>query len=285
VNVAYEAATVDLKDFNLIDPHHLEAYGITTVNYNRDVEAFPLLRKIIEKITGAESFYKSPTDMGVNRAGFGIMNDKVVQEAAHQEIIRRYFRCACEYVMGFVEKDILEWAAMIMKKIDADIGDRVVVMPARQAATEGMKNGKGNDGIFCGAAIELKDGTIITGKNSPLMHAASSLVLNATKHLAGIPDGLHLIPENVIATLGVLKKEVLRGKMISLTVDEVLIALAISALSNPAAHKAVTCLEQLRGCEVHVTHIPTPGDEAGLRKLGVNLTSDPDFSSKSLFIT
>jgi uncharacterized protein (UPF0371 family) len=117
------------------------------------------------------------------------------------------------------------------------------------------------------------------------MHAGSSLVLNATKHLAGLPDNLHLIPENVIATLGVLKKDVLRGKMISLTVDEVLIALAISALSNPAAQMAVTCLKELRGCEVHVTHMPTPGDEAGLRKLGVNLTSDPDFSSKSLFIT
>jgi uncharacterized protein (UPF0371 family) len=285
VNVAYEAATVDLKDFNLIDPHHLEAYGIATVNYNRDVEAFPLLRKILEKITGKPSFYKSPTDMGVNRAGFGITDDPVVQQAAHQEIIRRYFRCACEYVMGFVEKDILEWASMIMKKIDANVEDRNVVVPARNAATDGMSNGKGNEGIYCGAAMELKDGTIITGKNSPLMHAGSSLVLNATKYLAGLPDNLHLIPENVIATLGVLKKDVLRGKMISLSVDEVLIALAISALSNPAAQMAVTCLKELRGCEVHVTHMPTPGDEAGLRKLGVNLTSDPDFSSKSLFIT
>jgi uncharacterized protein (UPF0371 family) len=285
VNVAYEAATVDLKDYNMIDPHHLEAYGSASVNYNRDVEAFPLLKKIIEKITGGESFYKSPTDMGVNRAGFGITDDAIVKEAARQEIIRRYFRCACEYVMGFVEKDILERAEMIMKRIDARVEDRPVVLPAREAAEEARVRGKGNEGIFCGAAVQLKDGTIVTGKNSHLVHAGSSLVLNATKHLAGLPDNLHLIPENVISSLTFLKKEVLKGKMISLDVDETLIALSISANANPAAQMAVSCLKELRGCEVHMTHIPTPGDEAGLRKLGVNLTTDPDFSTKSLFIT
>lgn len=285
VNVAYEAATVDLKDYNLIDPHHLEAYGKTTVNYNRDVEAFPLLKKIIEKITGGESFYKSPTDMGVNRAGFGITDDAVVQAAAHQEIIRRYFRSLCEYAMGFSEKDSLERAEMIMKKVDGSPEDRPVVIPARKAAEDARISGKGNEGIYCGAAVQLKDGTIVTGKNSPLVHAGSALVLNATKHLAKLPDTLHLIPENVISSLGFLKKEVLQGKMISLDVDETLIALSISAISNPAAQLAVSCLKELRGCEVHMTHIPTPGDEAGLRKLGVNLTSDPDFSSKSLFIT
>jgi len=285
VNVAYEAATVDLKDINLIDPYHLEAYNQTTVNYNRDIEAFPLLRKIIEKITGGKSFYKSPTDMGVNRAGFGITDNVIVQEAAHQEIIRRYFRCACEYAMGFVEKDTLEGAEMIMERINGRVEDRLVVIPAREAANFAREHGKGNEGIFCGAAIELNDGTIITGKNSPLMHAGSSLVLNATKHLAGLPDNLCLIPENVISSLAILKKEVLMGKMISLDVDETLIALSISAISNPAAQMAVKCLKELRGCEVHMTHIPTPGDEAGLRKLGVNLTTDPDFSSKSLFIS
>ncbi|MFH1297046.1 MAG: DUF1846 domain-containing protein [Bacteroidota bacterium] len=284
VNVAYEAATVDLKDVNLIDPHHLKAYDETTVNYNRDIEAFPLLRKIIEKITGEPSFYKSPTDMGVNRAGFGITDDAVVQEAAHQEIIRRYFRSAVEYAMGFMDKEILERAELIMKKVDGKAEDRRVVVPARKAAEEAIQNGKGNEGIYCGAAIELKDGTIITGKNSPMMHAGSSLVLNATKHLAGLPDNLHLIPGNVIKSLTFLKKEVLQGRVISLDVEETLIALSISAISNPAAQMAVEYLKELRGCEVHMTHIPTPGDEAGLRKLGVNLTSDPDFSSRSLFI-
>jgi uncharacterized protein (UPF0371 family) len=284
VNVAYEAATVDLKDFNLIDHHHLDAYDIKTVNYNRDVEAFPLLRRILEKITGEESFYKSPTDMGVNRAGFGITDDAVVQEAAHQEIIRRYFRCACEYAMGFVEKETLERAELIMKKIDATVEERNVILPAREAALVAEEKGKGSGGIFCGAAIELKDGNIVTGENSPLMHAAASLIVNATKRLAGLPENLHLLPKNVIDSLAFLKKEVLKGKVVSLDVEETLIALSISAISNPAAQMAVSHLKEMEGCEVHLTHIPTPGDEAGLRKLGVNLTSDPDFSSKSLFI-
>jgi len=285
VNVAYEAATVDLKDVNYIDYHHLDAYGEEAVNYNRDIEAFPLLKRIIEEITGKESFYKSPTDMGVNRAGFGIVDDQVVQEAAHQEIIRRYFRCSCEYAMGFVDREILERSELIMNNTGARIEDRKVVLPARQAAQKAQETGKGNEGIFCGAAIELPDGTIVTGENSPLMHAASSLVINATKHLAGLPKNLHLLPKNITDSIRHLKKDVLNGKMISLDLEETLIALSISAISNPAAQMAVEHLNLLRGCEVHITHIPTTGDQAGLRKLGVNLTSDPDFSSKSLFIT
>ncbi|RKZ30738.1 hypothetical protein DRQ36_04380, partial [bacterium] len=157
VNVAYEAATVDLKDVNLIDHHHLEAYNEKAVNYNRDIEAFPLVKRIIEKITGGESLYKSPTDMGVNRAGFGIVDDEVVQEAAHQEIIRRYFRCACEYAMGFVDKETLDRSRLIMEKIGAKVEDRRVVEPARKAAVDAEKKGKGNEGIYCGAAIELDD--------------------------------------------------------------------------------------------------------------------------------
>lgn len=285
VNVAYEAATVDLKDVNSIDYHHLEAYGKEAVNYNRDIEAFPLLKRILEKITGKESFYKSPTDMGVNCAGFGIVDDKVVQEAAHQEIIRRYFRCFCEYAMGFIDREILDRSELIMENIGAKVEDRSVVLPARQAAIKAQESGKGNEGIFCGAAIELMDGTIITGENSPFMHAASSLVINATKHLAGLPKKLHLLPKNITDSIRFLKKEILNGKMISLDLEETLITMSISAISNPAAQMAVEHLKELRGCEVHMTHIPTTGDEAGLRKLGVNLTTDPDFSSKSLFIS
>jgi len=284
VNVAYEAATVDLKDVNCIDYHHLEAYNEKAISYNRDIEAFPLLKRIIEKITGRESFYKSPTDMGVNRAGFGIVDDEVVQEAAHQEIIRRYFRCACEYAMGFVDRDILERSELIMKNTGATVEDRTVVLPARQAAQKAQRSGKGNEGIYCGAAIELRDGTIVTGENSPFMHAASSLVINATKHLAGLPKKMHLLPQNITESVRFLKKEILNGNMISLDLEETLITLSISAISNPAAQMAVEHLKNLRGCEVHMTHIPTTGDEAGLRKLGVNLTSDPDFSSKNLFI-
>ncbi len=284
VNIAYESATVDLKDVNMIDHFHKKAYNEEVVNYNRDIEAFPLLKRIIEKITGNESFYQSPTDMGVNRAGYGIIHDDVVQQAAQQEIIRRYFRCACEYAMGIVDKEILQNAEAIMKKSGATTEDRKVVMPARKAAEDAQRKGKGNNGIFCGASIELKDGTIITGKNSQLMHAASSLILNATKYLAGIPDEMYLLPQNIIDSTTYLKKEVLKGKMVSLDLEETLISLSISATSNPAAQMAVEKLVLLNGCEVHLTHIPTPGDEAGLRKLGVNLTSDPDFSSKCLFI-
>jgi uncharacterized protein (UPF0371 family) len=284
VNVAYESATVDLKDVNMIDHHHLEAYNIKTVNYNRDIEAFPLLRRIIEKITGEESFYKSPTDMGVNCAGYGIIDDSAVQDAAHQEIIRRYLRAATEYAMGLIDADTVQRAEMIMENIGAKVEDRIAVNAAREAALEGEKNNKGNEGIFVGAAIELKDGTIITGKNSSLMHAAASLVLNAAKHLACLPDNLHLLPSNIMESLNHLKKEVLRGRVVSLDLEEVLIALSISSISNPAAQIALEKLKEIEGCEVHITHIPTPGDEAGLRKLGVHLTCDPDFSSKSLFI-
>ncbi|MFC2136807.1 DUF1846 domain-containing protein [Bacteroidota bacterium] len=284
VNVAYEAATVDLKDVVLIDEHHLKAYNIETVNYNRDIEAFPLLKRIIEKITGEKAMYQSPTDMGVNSASSGIVNDNIIQKASHQEIIRRYFRCAVEYVMGLVDKDTLKWAEMIMQKVGANVENRNTVIPARQAAKEAENKGKGNEGIFCGAAIELINGKIITGKNSQLMHASSSLILNAAKHLAGLPDNIHLLPKNIIDSVAYLKKDILKGKMVSLDLEETLIALGISALSNPAAQMALENLKNLKNCEAHLTHIPTPGDEAGLRKLSINLTCDPEFSTKSLFI-
>ena len=285
VNIAYEAATVDLEDRVLIDDHHLKAYNVKTVNYNRDIDAFHLLKRILEKITGGESMYQSPTDMGVNRASAGIVNDSIITEASHQEIIRRYFRVAVEYALGLVDKETMDRITEIMKNTGAREEDRKVVMPAREAAKDAEKSGKGNAGIFCGAAIELRDGTIITGKNSPLMHASSSLILNAAKHLAGLPDKMYLLPENIIDSVKHLKKDILDGKMVSLDVDETLIVLGISALSNPAAKMALENLKLLRDCEVHLTHIPTPGDEAGLRKLRVNLTCDPEYSSKSLFIS
>lgn len=283
VNIAYEAATIDLKDVNLIDTHHLKAYGKEVVNYNRDIEAFHLLKRILEKITGGESMYQSPTDMGVNRASAGIVNDGILVKAAHQEVIRRYFRCAVEYALGLIDKDSLEHAAMIMNKINAKVEDRKVVLPAREAAKNAEKCGKGNAGIFSGASIELHDGTIITGKNSPLLHASSSLILNATKHLAGLPDSMYLLPQSIIDSVTYLKKDILNGKMVSMNLDETLIVLGISALSNPAAQMALEKLNLLRGREVHLTHIPTLGDEAGFRKLKVNLTCDPEYSSKSLF--
>lgn len=285
VNVAYEAATADIRDFNLIDPFHLEAYGESTVNYNRDVEVFPVLKRILEKITGEESMYKSPTDMGVNRAGFGIIDDKIVQEAAKQEVIRRFFRYSCEYAIGFVDKETVERIDLLMNELNLKVENRLVVEHARKAAEEGRRKGKGNEDIFCGAAIELRDGSILTGKNSPLFHAASSLILNAIKKLADIPDKIHLLSLNIIESIGNLKKDVLGAKAVSLDLEETLIALSISAATNPTAQLAMEKLKELQGCEVHMTHMPTPGDEAGLRSLGVNLTSEPNFSTKSLFVS
>jgi uncharacterized protein (UPF0371 family) len=283
VNVAYEAATVDIKDFNLIDPFHLEAYGKTAVNYNRDVEIFPVLKRILEKIMGEGAVYKSPTDMGVNRAGFGITDDDVVKEAAKQEIIRRYFRYGCEYAMGFADKETHERIRIIMEQLALKPEYRSVVKPARNAAKEARERKKGNEGVCCGAAMELKDGSIVTGKNSPLMHATSSLVLNSIKRLGGIPDKIHLLPPNIIEAVNNLKKNILSAKTVSMDLEEVLIALSISATANPAAQLAMEKLKELQGREAHLTHIPTPGDEAGLRKLGVNLTSEPEFATKSLF--
>ena len=284
VNVAYEAATADLRDVNLIDHFHLEAYKENSVNYNRDLEAFPLLKRILEKISGAPSCYKSPTDMGVNRISHGIINDNVVRESAVQEIIRRYFRYACEYVMGLTDRETVQRVELIMKNLNISSEDRKVVQPSHMAAKESQKKGKGNEGVFCGAAIELKDGAIVTGTNSPLMHAASSLILNAVKKLANIPENIHLLPTNIINSLNHLKKSVLNGKKVSLDLNETLISLSIGATTNHAAQIAVEKLKELRNCEVHMTHIPTPGDEAGLRKLGVNLTSEPNFSTTNLFV-
>jgi len=285
VNVAYESATVDLRDYNCIDHFHLEAYNIQTVNYNRDVEVFPVVRRILRKITGEEALYKSPTDMGVNCAGFGIVDDAAVQQAARQEIIRRYFRSACEYAMGLVDKETVERAELIMNESELKPEDRPTVLPARAAAATAQETGKGNEKVYCGASIELADGSLVTGENSELMHAAASLIINAVKRLAGLPDHMHLLPPAITQSLGHLKKDILNGKKVSLDLEETLIALAISASSNPAAEMAIARLSELRGCEVHSTHIPTPGDEAGLRKLGVNLTSDPDFSTRSLFVS
>lgn len=284
VNMAYESATADLRDVNMVDHFHLEAYGTTAINYNRDMEAFPLLKRILERITRQPSFYLSPTDMGVNRAGFGIIDDEIVREAAKQEIIRRYFQYNVEYALGQTDRGTVDRAELIMKELNLVPEDRRVVTPARDAASAAQKRQDNPEGIFCGAAIELPDGTIITGKNSPLMHSCASMMLNAIKHLAKIPDIMHLLPPNIIQSLTFLKKDILKGQKLSLDLDEILIALGLSAASNPAAQTAMQQLKQLRNCEVHNSHIPSPGDAAGLRKLGVHYTSDAKYPSPELYL-
>ena len=282
VNIAYEAATADLADVNMIDPFHLEAYGETATNYNRDVAAFPLLKAIWQKITSEPCPYSSPTDMGVNCCGFGITDDEVVRAAATQEVIRRYFRASDEYVMGATNKEPLQRIEMLMRELGVKPEDRRVVLPAREAAEECRRIGRGDNGIFTGAAIELRDGTIVTGRNSTNMHAASSSVLNAIKLLAGIPESLHLLPPDVIRAVINLKGDVLGEAEHSLNLGELLIALAISANSNPAAQAAMEHLPELRDCEMHLTHIVAPGDESGLRRIGLRTTSDPKFRTACL---
>ncbi len=282
-NVAYESATADIRDVNMIDPFHLEATGETAVNYNRDIEVFPVLKRILAKIMG-DGVYRSPTEMGVNRVGFGIIDDGLVRESASQEVIRRFFRYSCEYAMGFTDKDTVQRAELLMEELGLVPEDRRVVTFARETMREGEKQGKGHNGIYCGAAMELGDGDVVTGKNSPLMHAASSLVLNATKKLAGIPDETHLLSPASIRSIGDLKAGLSGKKDLTLDLEETLIALSINAATDDAANKAMAKLKELKGCEAHLSHMPTPGDEAGFRQLGVNLTSEPNFVTNNLYI-
>ena len=283
VNVAYEAATADLHDVNMIDPFHLEACGEMAINYNRDVEAFPVLYKMLERITGSKPIYRSPTEMGVNRASTGIVDDEVVRDACRAEVIRRYFRYSSEYVMGLTDQRTVQRAERLMEVLHIKPDDRKVVGPARLAAEEAQQQGKGNEGICCGAAIELSDGRIVTGKNSPLMHAASALVINAVKLLTGVPSDIHLLAPSIIESVARMKKDVLGQNAVSLDLQETLLALGISVTANPMAQQCVDNLKQLRGRDIHLTHVPTPGDETGLRRLGVHLTSDPSFATKNLF--
>ena len=284
VNVAYEAATADLHDVNLIDSFHLDRYNETTVNYNRDVEAFPVVQAILERILG-EPLYHSPTDMGVNRAAIGIYDDAACQHAAQQEIIRRYFRYCTEYAMGLVEKCTVDRAQQLMTAAGLETHQRVVVLPARQAAEEAHDHHEGNEGVFCGAALQLPDGSIITGHNSPKLHAASALILDTIKSLSDAPREINLLASAVMKSVGDLKTNILGKKSLSLDLEETLIALAISATTNPTAAACMKKLPLLRGCDIHMTHIPAPGDDKGLRQLGVNLTCDANFSTKDLFVS
>ncbi len=284
VNIAYEAATADLEDINMIDSFHLNAYNKSAVNYNRDIEIFPVLQRILKKIMGKDLPYRSPTDMGVNRIGFAITEDDVVKEAAKQEVIRRYFRYNYEYAMGVETQQTVEKVILLMEELNLKPEDRLVVEPARTAAENPKKEISENSGISCGAALQTTNGNIITGHNSPLMTAASSVILNSVKQLAEIPDKIHLLSSNIIEHIKTLKGEFLGLKNEMLDLEETLIALSISATNNPAAEMAMEKLKELKGCEVHLTHIPAPGDEIGLRRLKVNLTADANFPSKDLFL-
>ncbi len=273
VNLAYEAATADLDDVNMIDPYHLEHYGISTVNYNRDIEIFPVLNRVFEKIFGASPYY-SPTDMGVNMAGFCIENDEVCQEASRQEIIRRYLKALVKRREGQSNDSEVAKIDSLMKNNGIEEKERKVIAEARNKAE---KTGGP------AASIELEDGSIISGKNSPLLRCNSAMILNALKHLAGIRDSVLLIPKAILEPIRKLKTESLGGHNPRLHLDEILLALSISAVTNPLAGMALEQLPKLRGCQSHSTVILSEMDNGTLRKLGVDHTSDPVYETKKLY--
>ncbi len=282
LNIAYEAATVDLKDANMIDPFHLDAYDKVSVNYNRDVEAFPVLRRIIEKITGTDAGYKSPTDMGVNRVGHGIIDDEVIKEASKQEIIRRYFKTGCEYKKGYVDKETFERSKLIMEELELKPEDRKVVTPSRDKVSK-LKESANEDEICSAVAIELHDGTILTGKRSDLMDATAAVLLNAVKHLANISDDIHLISPVILEPIKKLKTKTLGNGNTALDCEEVLIALSICAATNPTAQVAMEKLSKLKSCRAHSTTILSGNDEQIYNKLGIDITSDPEYLTQSLY--
>ena len=268
VNLAYEAATADLNDVNMIDPFHLDAYGVTTVNYNRDVEAYPVLVAIFEKILG-ECPYKSPTDMGVNMVGNCIVDDEAARYASRQEIIRRYYVALCDLKQGKGREETVRKLELLMKKVNVNASERKVVAPAlNRAEITGD----------AAAAMELPDGTIVTGRTTDLLGASSALLLNALKKLAGLPDELHMISPVVLDPIQHLKVDHLGNRNPRLHTDETLIALSICAATNPMAEIAMQQLGKLRGCDVHSSVILSPVDERTFKRLGCNLTCEPRYA-------
>ncbi len=275
VNLAYEAATADLDDINMIDPFHLDAYGKTVVNYNRDVEVFPVLSSMFERIAG-ECPYKSPTDMGVNMVGFCISDDECVRNAAKQEILRRYYQAMCDKRKGNAGDDPIYRLELLMKKANLTVADRPVVMAA---------NIRDEETGAPAAAIQMEDGKIITGKTSPLLGASSAMLLNALKHLAGIDDQVELLTREIIEPLQDLKIRHLGNKSSLLHLNELLIALAMRAVSNEDARAAVEELDHLAGLEVHSSVILSEIDVDVFKKLGINLTCEPVYENNNLYHT
>ena len=265
INVAYEAATADLNDVNMIDPFHLEAYGKVAVNYNRDIEVFPVLNALFEGIYG-ESPYKSPTDMGVNMIGYCIADDEVCCEASRHEIIRRYYAALCSLADGKCNDSEVNKIALLMKQAKISTDMRRTTTAARERSER--------CGKAC-AAIELEDGTLITAESSPLLGSSAALILNAAKHLAGIPHSVKLIPHNMIEPIQHTKVSLLHGHNPRLHTDEVLVAISMLSLFDENCKDALACLPQFRGCQVHSTVMLSEVDKNVFKKLGVDLTCDP----------
>ncbi len=286
VNIAYEASTADLGDKNSIDPFHLEAYEEKAVNYNRDIEAFPIIKNILDELFGKENAlsHKSPTEMGINALKEGIVDDQKARDAAKQEIIFYHFRYREEYLQGTGSEKTLERIQHIMAKLGLQEEHRQVVEPARKAAEEAKKQkDKGHRGIYCGAALELPNHKIITGKNSPLMHAEAAVLLNALKELAKIPDEIDLIPEDIVKNLTNFKEEALGESTANLNANEVLLALSLGKTTNPLAKKALEQTAKLAGSPLHTTHQLGNGNRNALHKLGIWTTTDARSTKTDIF--
>lgn len=271
VNIAYEAATADLKDVNMIDYFHLEKYGISSVNYNRDLEVFPVLKDILYKITG-EEIYSSPTDMGVNTIGKCITDDEVIRQASKDEIIRRYYQALCDFKTGNGDMETAERIKVLMNELDLTENDRKVVAVALKKAEKEKRHV---------ISLQLPNGKIITGKQTELLNPASSLLINAMKELTHIPDEIDLLSPSVLEPIQKFKSKDIEHATLNL--QEVIIALSICSVTNPIIAKAFKNLKKLAGCEAHASYIVTNGDKNEFRNLKINLTTEPQFYSNDLF--
>lgn len=266
VNIAYEAATVDLKDVNMIDPFHLEAYGENTVNYNRDISTFPILKNILMQITGKE-IYKSPTDMGVNMIKECIIDEEVVKKAATEEIIRRYYNTLCDFKQNICDKDIVEQAKYLMDKLELSLSHREVARVSNEKAKE-----KGVNVL----TIKLNDGKIITGKETKILSCASAAFLNAIKEITGIPEDEYLLSPTILDGIYKMKQKTSYNTSYFLDLPEVLIVLSICSVTNPIIERAISDLEKLRGCDAHSSYIIAKSELNALKNLGINLTCEPN---------
>ena len=273
VNIAYESATADIKDINQIDPYHFNAYGKLSINYNRDIEVFPVLNNILKKITGKE-IYKSPTDMGVNMVASAIVDEKIVEEAAKKEIVRRFLRAQCDYKKGQVSFDTVERTQYLMSELNLGIDYLKVTKVAKQTSKESG---------YPAVALELPNGQIITGKTKKVISASGAVLLNALRSLAGLGDDFDVIPDSILFPIMNLRKDYLHTKCSVLSLDDVLVALAISSSTNTKAKKALQQLPKLENCEAHCTYILSPAEEQTLKKLNINITCQPQYLNNHLF--
>ncbi|AXY25546.1 hypothetical protein CL176_05805 [Suicoccus acidiformans] len=282
VNIAYEAATVELNDVNMIDSYHFDAYGEVAVNYNRDINMFPVVRRILEMVTDSEAVYQSPTDMGVNCIKAGITDEEVVIKAANQEIIRRYFAIENAFKKGLYDNEVRRRMQILMEESGLQPTDRKVVQPAR-AYAETLQERLATDEHQCVIALELPDGQIITSRTSPLMDASASIIVNSLKAMANINDQIDLLAPTILNTIQQLKEDALHSRIPTLTANEILIALAISAVTNPSAQLAYEQLPHLENCQAHASYILDSENEQTLKRLGINITNDPIYGKRNFF--